>query len=248
MTLDLLHADAVTDTEPAGLVTTGGTGSILHAVLAYREHAAATRGVTAAQLRQARDGATRRSTRPATCSASRCATAPDRPDDDARSTSTAVAEPHRRPDDRAHRLGVQLRLRHDRPDRRAVASSRSSTASACTSTAASAGSSSRSARSSATTSRVFDFRVPGVTSISADTHKYGYALQGHVGARCSATRRCATASTSSCTDWTGGKYCSPGIEGSRSGGLLAATWAAMVQLGREATGATPRRSSRPPTR
>ena len=35
------------------------------------------------------------------------------------------------------------------------------------------------------------------------------------------------------TEWTGGKYCSPGIEGSRSGGLLAATWAAMVQLGRE---------------
>ena len=37
MTLDLLHAEAVTDTETAGLVTTGGTGSILHAVLSYRE-------------------------------------------------------------------------------------------------------------------------------------------------------------------------------------------------------------------
>ena len=35
------------------------------------------------------------------------------------------------------------------------------------------------------------------------------------------------------TDWTGGKYCSPGIDGSRSGGLLAATWAGMVALGRE---------------
>jgi glutamate/tyrosine decarboxylase-like PLP-dependent enzyme len=35
------------------------------------------------------------------------------------------------------------------------------------------------------------------------------------------------------TDWSGGKYCSPGIEGSRSGGLLAATWAAMVSLGEE---------------
>lgn len=35
------------------------------------------------------------------------------------------------------------------------------------------------------------------------------------------------------TDWSGGKYCSPGMEGSRSGGLLAATWASMVQLGRE---------------
>src|SRR4029434_1762516 len=36
MTLDMLHADVVTDTEPVGLVTTGGTGSILHAVLSYR--------------------------------------------------------------------------------------------------------------------------------------------------------------------------------------------------------------------
>ena len=35
------------------------------------------------------------------------------------------------------------------------------------------------------------------------------------------------------TDWSGGKYCSPGMEGSRSGGLIAATWASMVQLGRE---------------
>src|SRR5687768_4577670 len=37
MTLDLLNAGAVTDAEPAGLVTTGGTGSIIHAMHAYRE-------------------------------------------------------------------------------------------------------------------------------------------------------------------------------------------------------------------
>jgi glutamate/tyrosine decarboxylase-like PLP-dependent enzyme len=35
------------------------------------------------------------------------------------------------------------------------------------------------------------------------------------------------------TDWTGGKYCSPSMDGSRSVGLLAATWASMVTLGRE---------------
>ena len=50
MALDLMHADAVTDGEtddqPAGLVTTGGTGSILHALIAYREHARETRGIT----------------------------------------------------------------------------------------------------------------------------------------------------------------------------------------------------------
>ena len=46
MALDLFHAEAVTDGEPAGLLTSGGSGSIAHAVLAYREVAAATRGVT----------------------------------------------------------------------------------------------------------------------------------------------------------------------------------------------------------
>ena len=50
MTLDLMHGEAVTDGDPVGVVTTGGTGSILHAVLAYREHAAAERGVTRPNL------------------------------------------------------------------------------------------------------------------------------------------------------------------------------------------------------
>src|SRR5580693_9426377 len=45
MTLDLLRADAVTDGDPVGLVATGGTGSICHAMLAYREHGAKTRGI-----------------------------------------------------------------------------------------------------------------------------------------------------------------------------------------------------------
>src|SRR5438067_12062909 len=43
MTLDMLHAGALHESEPAGLVTSGGTGSILHAVLAYREHGRAPR-------------------------------------------------------------------------------------------------------------------------------------------------------------------------------------------------------------
>ena len=110
--------------------------------------------------------------------------------------------------------------------------SRSSTASACTSTAASAGSSCRSARSSATTSRSSTSALPGVTSISADTHKYGYAFKGTsvLAFRDKALRN---GQYFFLTGWSGGKYCSPGIEGSRSGGLLAATWAAMVSLGRE---------------
>ncbi|MGH9296597.1 MAG: pyridoxal-dependent decarboxylase, partial [Acidimicrobiales bacterium] len=50
MALDLMHAGSVNGTEPAGLVTTGGTGSICHAVLAYREHAKSARGVSEPNL------------------------------------------------------------------------------------------------------------------------------------------------------------------------------------------------------
>jgi glutamate/tyrosine decarboxylase-like PLP-dependent enzyme len=79
---------------------------------------------------------------------------------------------------------------------------------------------------------LFDFRVPGVTTISADTHKYGYGFKGTsvLAFRDKAIRN---SQYFFMTDWSGGKYASPGIEGSRSGGLLAATWAAMVSFGRE---------------
>jgi glutamate/tyrosine decarboxylase-like PLP-dependent enzyme len=77
----------------------------------------------------------------------------------------------------------------------------------------------------------FDFSVPGVTTISADTHKYGYALKG-TSVLCFADERLRNSQYFYLTDWSGGKYCSPGMDGSRSGGLLAATWAAMVHLGR----------------
>jgi sphinganine-1-phosphate aldolase len=77
----------------------------------------------------------------------------------------------------------------------------------------------------------FDFAVPGVTTISADTHKYGYALKG-TSVLCFADQSLRNDQYFYLTDWSGGKYCSPGMDGSRSGGLLAATWAAMVHLGR----------------
>jgi len=77
----------------------------------------------------------------------------------------------------------------------------------------------------------FDLSVPGVTTMSADTHKYGYALKG-TSVLCFAERALRNSQYFYQPDWSGGKYCSPGMDGSRSGGLLAATWAAMVQLGR----------------
>jgi glutamate/tyrosine decarboxylase-like PLP-dependent enzyme len=78
----------------------------------------------------------------------------------------------------------------------------------------------------------FDFRLPGVTTISADTHKYGYGPKGTsvLLFRDKSLRRHQYFARA---DWKGGMYASPGMGGSRSGGLIAATWAVMVALGRE---------------
>jgi sphinganine-1-phosphate aldolase len=78
----------------------------------------------------------------------------------------------------------------------------------------------------------FDFRVPGVTSISADTHKYGYGLKG-TSTLLFRDRGLRNRCYFFMPDWSGGKYFSPGVEGSRSDGLLAATWASLVSIGRE---------------
>lgn len=78
----------------------------------------------------------------------------------------------------------------------------------------------------------FDFRLPGVTSISADTHKYGYAAKGTsvVLYRSKELRRFQWYTT---TDWPGGLYMSPTFAGSRPGALSAACWAAMLSIGEE---------------
>jgi glutamate/tyrosine decarboxylase-like PLP-dependent enzyme len=78
----------------------------------------------------------------------------------------------------------------------------------------------------------FDFRVPGVSSISADTHKYGYGLKG-TSTLLFRDRELRNRCYFFMPDWSGGKYFSPGMEGSRSDGLLAATWASLVSIGRE---------------
>jgi glutamate/tyrosine decarboxylase-like PLP-dependent enzyme len=78
----------------------------------------------------------------------------------------------------------------------------------------------------------FDFRLPGVTSMSADTHKYGYAAKGtSVVLYRSAGLRHYQYFTA--TDWPGGLYFSPTFAGSRPGALSAACWAAMVSIGEQ---------------
>jgi sphinganine-1-phosphate aldolase len=229
MALDLFHAEAVTDGEPGGLVTTGGTGSILHAVLAYREQAAA-RGVTRPNFVKPETGhpafdkachlfgveLRTAPIDPGTTTVDVAAVADLVDDQTIAVMGSACNYPYGTIDpipelgELAQQRGVGLHVDgclggFILPFGQELGIVPIPT---------------------------FDFRVPGVTSISADTHKYGYAFKGSSTLlfRDKALRNGQYFFVSG---WTGGKYMSPGIEGSRSGGLLAATWAAMVQLGRD---------------
>ena len=76
----------------------------------------------------------------------------------------------------------------------------------------------------------FDFRVKGVTSISADTHKYGYAPKG-TSVVLYANKGLRHRQYFVDPNWDGGLYATPTIAGSRAGGLIAATWATMMYMG-----------------
>ncbi|TGZ50135.1 sphingosine-1-phosphate lyase [Temnothorax longispinosus] len=78
----------------------------------------------------------------------------------------------------------------------------------------------------------FDFRLPGVTSISADTHKYGYAPKGsslilYRNKEYRHYQYCVT------TNWPGGIYGSPTISGSRAGGIIATCWSTLMFYGHD---------------
>jgi sphinganine-1-phosphate aldolase len=76
----------------------------------------------------------------------------------------------------------------------------------------------------------FDFRLPGVTSMSADTHKYGYAAKG-TSVVLYRGKNLLHYQYYTATDWPGGLYFSPTFAGSRPGALSAACWAAMTSIG-----------------
>src|SRR3954451_9911539 len=229
MTLDLLNADAVTDAEPVGIVTSGGTGSIAHAVLAYRDHARQTRGIENPNL-----------VKPETA----------HPAFDKACHLFGVEVRNAPVDPETTRAEVQMM--GDLIDGNTLAM----VGSACNygyGTIDPIADLSDLALEHGVGVHVdgclggfilpwgqelgwdipvFDYRLPGVTSISADTHKYGYGFKGSsvVTFRDKAYRN---AQYFFLTGWSGGKYCSPGMEGSRSGGILAATWASLVSIGRE---------------
>jgi glutamate/tyrosine decarboxylase-like PLP-dependent enzyme len=227
MTLDVLNGAAVTDGEPAGVVTTGGTGSILHGMLAYREWGRQERGITRPNVVKPETA------HPAFDKACHLfgielRKAPI----DEKTTQVDVGavaglidgdtvaivgsacnygygtvDPMEELSDLALERGVGLHV------------------DSCL-----GGFILPFGQKLGYDIPVYDYRLPGVTSISADTHKYGYAFKGS--SVCTfRDKALRNAQYFFLTDWSGGKYCSPGIEGSRSGGILAATWAAMVSFG-----------------
>ncbi len=78
----------------------------------------------------------------------------------------------------------------------------------------------------------FDFRLPGVTSMSADVHKYGYASKG-VSVILYRTHELARKQLFITTDWLGGLYASTAMAGTRPAGPIAAAWAALMHIGHD---------------
>jgi sphinganine-1-phosphate aldolase len=77
---------------------------------------------------------------------------------------------------------------------------------------------------------LFDFRLKGVTSISCDTHKYGFAPKGNSTVLYRNTTLRSYQYFIS-PDWSGGVYASPSIAGSRPGALIAGCWASLMSVG-----------------
>ncbi len=228
MGLDLMHAGAISGTEPAGLVTSGGSGSILHAMLAYRE-----------------DGARRGIERPNVVKPETAHPGFDKachllgielriaPIDQS-TTLADIGEMRSRIDGNTVALvGSAGNYGYGTIDPIAELSDLALEHGAGLHVDGCLGGFILPwGEQLGYDIPPFDFRIPGVTTISADTHKYGYGLKGSslLLFRDKALR---DGQYFFQTSWSGGKYCSPGIEGSRSSGLLAATWASMVSLGRE---------------
>jgi glutamate/tyrosine decarboxylase-like PLP-dependent enzyme len=78
----------------------------------------------------------------------------------------------------------------------------------------------------------WDFRVEGVTTISADIHKLGYAPKG-ASVLLHRTKQLRSYQAFVFDDWLGGFYASPGMQGTRPALPMATAWAVMRHLGIE---------------
>lgn len=78
----------------------------------------------------------------------------------------------------------------------------------------------------------FDFAVPGVTSISADLHKFGFCPKP------ASTIFYRTADRAACQpfeveDWPGGKFATATLVGTRPGGSVAGAWSTLQAMGEQ---------------
>lgn len=228
MGLDLMHASEVTGATPGGLVSSGGSGSILHSMLAYREHGAKHRGITGGNIIKPETA------HPAFDKACHLLGIELRVVPVGEDTRVDPAEMAKLIDDKtlalvgsAGNYGYGTIDPIDELSALALEHGIGLHVDGCL-----GGFILPFGEMLGFPIPAFDFRLPGVTTISADTHKYGYGLKG----TSLLLFRDITYRNSQyffMSDWSGGKYCSPGIDGSRSSGLLAATWAAMVKIGKQ---------------
>lgn len=77
----------------------------------------------------------------------------------------------------------------------------------------------------------FDFSIKGVTSMSADFHKYGYAASKGSSAILYSSMDYMKYQFYVYENWPGGIYLSPSFPGSKSGGAIATAWAALMSMG-----------------
>ncbi|HUC37056.1 MAG TPA: aminotransferase class V-fold PLP-dependent enzyme [Acidimicrobiales bacterium] len=229
MTLDLLHGDQIDRTTPAGLVTSGGSGSIAHAMLAYRERARNERGIVSPNVIKPETA------HPAFDKACHLfgielQSAPVDPAStqvDVDWVSSHIDENTVAIVGSACNYGYGTVDPIDMLSELALERGVGLHVDACL-----GGFILPFGEELGYDPGVFDYRLPGVSTISIDTHKYGYALKG-TSVLTFRDKELRNSQYFFVTGWSGGKYCSPGIEGSRSGGLLASTWASMVNLGRD---------------
>ena len=87
-------------------------------------------------------------------------------------------------------------------------------------------------RAGITSTPKFDFRLEGVTSISADLHKYGLCPKG-ISLILFANHEIRRNIYFLYPHWMGGTYLTPSFEGSRTGGLVASSFAIMTSMGKE---------------
>lgn len=78
----------------------------------------------------------------------------------------------------------------------------------------------------------FDMSVPGVSSLSVDLHKYGYAAKG-ASIVLYKNKELRRFQIWACSRWTGYTVINPAVTSSKSGGPMAAAWAVLKYLGHD---------------